>query len=52
MNTTLWIVQSVLALAFIAAGAMKLLAYEKYKTMSEKKGPTGLTRPHNVHRHR
>jgi hypothetical protein len=33
-----------LALAFIAAGAMKLFAYEKYKTMSEKKGPTGLTR--------
>ena len=44
MNTTLWIVQSLLALAFIAAGAMKLFAYEKYKTMSEKKGPTGLTR--------
>jgi uncharacterized membrane protein YphA (DoxX/SURF4 family) len=31
-------------LAFIAAGAMKLFAYEKYKIMSEKKGPTGLTR--------
>jgi len=44
MNTTLWIVQSLLALAFIAAGTMKLFAYEKYKTMSEKKGPTGLTR--------
>jgi uncharacterized membrane protein YphA (DoxX/SURF4 family) len=44
MNTTLWIVQSLLALAFIAGGAMKLFAYEKYKTMSEKKEPTGLTR--------
>jgi hypothetical protein len=37
-------VQSLPALAFIAANAMKLFAYEKYKTMSEKKGPTGLTR--------
>jgi len=44
MNTTLWIVQSLLELAFMAAGAMKLFAYEKYETMSEKKGPTGLTR--------
>ena len=35
MNTTLWIVQSLLALAFMAAGAMKLFAYEKYETMSE-----------------
>ena len=46
MNTTLWIVQSLLALAFIAAGAMKLFAYEKYKTQSEKKNePSGITRP-------
>ena len=35
MNTTLWIVQSLLA-----------LAYEKYKTQSEKKNePSGITRP-------
>src|ERR1700736_3692516 len=46
MNIALWIVQSLLALAFIAAGAMKLFAYEKYKTQSEKKnGPSGITRP-------
>jgi len=44
MNMTLWIVQGLLAFAFIAVGAMKLFAYEKYKAMSEKKGPTGITR--------
>jgi uncharacterized membrane protein YphA (DoxX/SURF4 family) len=44
MNTTLWIVQSLLALAFIASGAMKVFTYEKYKAMSEKNGPSGLTR--------
>jgi uncharacterized membrane protein YphA (DoxX/SURF4 family) len=44
MNTALWIVQSLLALAFIAGGAMKVFAYEKYKAMAEKKAPTGLTR--------
>jgi len=44
MNTALWIVQILLALAFIAAGGMKVLAYEKYKAMSEKNGPANLTR--------
>jgi uncharacterized membrane protein YphA (DoxX/SURF4 family) len=44
MNTTLWIAQSLLALAFIGSAAMKLFAYEKYKAQSEKNGPTGLTR--------
>ena len=45
MNVALWIVQGLLAFAFIAAGAMKLFAYEKYKAMSEKQnGPSGLTR--------
>lgn len=44
MNATLWIVQSLLALAFVASGAMKVFAYEKYQTLSEKKGPSGLTR--------
>lgn len=34
----------ILAFAFIALGAMKLFAYEKYKALSEKKGPTGITR--------
>jgi uncharacterized membrane protein YphA (DoxX/SURF4 family) len=33
-----------LAFAFIAAGAMKVFAYEKYKIQSEKNGPTGVTR--------
>jgi uncharacterized membrane protein YphA (DoxX/SURF4 family) len=37
MNLALWIVQGLLAFAFVAAGAMKVFAYEKYKAMSEKK---------------
>jgi uncharacterized membrane protein len=44
MNVPLWIVQSLLAFAFMAAGGMKLFAYEKYKATSEKNGPSGLTR--------
>src|SRR5271166_336975 len=44
MNVALWLVQGILAFAFIAIGAMKLFAYERYKAMSEKKGPTGITR--------
>ena len=36
MNVALWIVQGLLTFAFIAAGAMKLFAYEKYKAMSQK----------------
>src|SRR5258708_4509227 len=45
MKLALWIVKGLLAFAFIAAGAMKLFAYEKYKAMSEKQnGPGGLTR--------
>ena len=44
MNMALWMVQGLLALAFIAVGAMKLFAYEKYKTQSEKNGPTGISR--------
>src|SRR5258708_14353942 len=44
MNTALWVVQAVLALAFIAAGSMKVFAYEKYKAMSENNGPTDLKR--------
>jgi uncharacterized membrane protein YphA (DoxX/SURF4 family) len=44
MNVTLWIVQGLLAFAFIAVGTMKLFAYEKFKAQSEKKGPTGITR--------
>ena len=45
MNVALWIVQGLLAFAFIAAGAMKVFAYKKYNAMSEKKnGPTGPSR--------
>jgi uncharacterized membrane protein YphA (DoxX/SURF4 family) len=44
MNAVLWAVQVLLALAFIAAGGMKLFAYEKYKAMSEKNGPSSMTR--------
>jgi hypothetical protein len=40
----LWIVQGLLAFAFVAAGGMKVFAYEKYKATSEKNGPSGLTR--------
>jgi uncharacterized membrane protein YphA (DoxX/SURF4 family) len=42
MNIALWAVQVLLGSAFIAAGGMKVFAYEKYKAMSEKNGPSGL----------
>jgi uncharacterized membrane protein YphA (DoxX/SURF4 family) len=44
MNIAIWIVQGLLAFAFVSAGAMKLFAYEKFKTQSEKNGPSGITR--------
>jgi uncharacterized membrane protein len=44
MNLALWIVQGILAAAFVASGGMKLFAYEKYKATTEKNGPSGLTR--------
>jgi uncharacterized membrane protein YphA (DoxX/SURF4 family) len=44
MNIALWVVQILLAVAFIAAGGMKIFAYEKYKAASEKNGPTNLKR--------
>jgi uncharacterized membrane protein len=44
MNLALWIVQGILAAAFVAFGGMKLFAYEKYKATTEKNGPSGLTR--------
>ena len=37
MNVALWIVQGLLAIAFIASGGMKVFAYEKYAAMAEKK---------------
>jgi len=44
MNVALWIVQGLLAFAFIGAGAMKLFAYEKYKAQTETKGQAVVTR--------
>jgi len=44
MNLALWIVQGILAFAFIVVGLMKVFAYEKYKALTEKNGPTGITR--------
>jgi putative oxidoreductase len=44
MNLALWIVQGILAFAFIVVGFLKLFAYEKYKALTEKNGPTGMTR--------
>jgi uncharacterized membrane protein len=44
VNVTLWIVQGILAFAFIAVGSLKLFAYEKFKAQSEKKGPVGIKR--------
>ena len=43
MNAALWAVQVLLALAFIAAGGMKVFVYAQYKAMSEKSGPSSLT---------
>ncbi len=44
MNLALWIVQVLLAVTFLASGGMKVFAYEKYKALSEKNGPSGI--PH------
>jgi hypothetical protein len=44
MNLALWIVQGILAATFVGVGTMKVFAYEKYKALSEKNGPTGISR--------
>ncbi len=44
MNVALWVVQGLLAFAFIFVGSLKAFAYEKYKAQSEKNGPSGITR--------
>jgi uncharacterized membrane protein len=44
MNTALWVAQGLLSLAFAAAGTMKVFAYEKYRVMADKNGPSGITR--------
>lgn len=43
MNLALWIMQGILACLFIAAGGMKLFAYQKYRATLEKGGPVTLT---------
>ena len=44
LNLFLWAAQGLLALAFIGAGAFKLLAYEKYAAMVVKQGSMAVTR--------
>ena len=45
MNVALWIVQGLLAFAFIGIGSFKVFAYEKFKAQSEKGGkPSGISR--------
>jgi uncharacterized membrane protein len=44
MNTALWIVQSILALAFVVLGALKVFLYNRFKTLLDKKRPSGITR--------
>jgi uncharacterized membrane protein YphA (DoxX/SURF4 family) len=44
MNLALWIVQGILALAFVTIGGLKVFAYPKYKAMTEKNGPSGIPR--------
>jgi uncharacterized membrane protein len=39
MNIALWIAQGLLTLIFLAAGGMKVFAYEKFKQSAEKKYP-------------
>jgi hypothetical protein len=43
MNLALWIVQIILALAFVGIGGLKVFAYQKYKAMTEKNGPSGIS---------
>jgi hypothetical protein len=44
MNIALWVTQVPLALLFIGAGGIKVFAYERYKAVSERRGPSGITR--------
>jgi len=40
MNAVLWAAQGLLASAFLVAGGMKVLAYEKFKATSERNWTT------------
>jgi uncharacterized membrane protein YphA (DoxX/SURF4 family) len=42
MNLALWIVQGLLAVAFIALGGLKLFAHEKFNAYTEKRGSAGV----------
>jgi uncharacterized membrane protein YphA (DoxX/SURF4 family) len=42
MNLALWIVQGLLAFAFIALGGFKLFAHEKFNAYTEKGGSAGI----------
>src|ERR1700676_5226218 len=44
MNVTLWIVQGLLAFAFIAVGSLQLFAYGEFEHPCEKKRRVGITR--------
>jgi Flp pilus assembly protein TadB len=44
MNIALWVTQGILAATFIGVGALKIFSYERFKAMTEKNGPTGITR--------
>ncbi len=44
MNLALWVSQGFLAAAFLFIGGLKVFAYEKYKAMTEKNGPSGISR--------
>jgi putative oxidoreductase len=43
MNIASWVTQGILAFVFIMAGGMKLFAYQKYRAMLEKSGPSSVT---------
>jgi len=43
MNAALWVAQGILALAFAGAGGIKVFAYDKYRKVSEKNGPSGVS---------
>lgn len=42
MNLALWIVQGLLAFAFIAIGGFKLFAHEKFNAYTEKRGSAAI----------
>jgi uncharacterized membrane protein len=44
MNIALWVVQGILAGAFLFIGSLKVFAYPTYIAMIEKNGPSGITR--------